>query len=139
MRIYNVNTADMNARFFKAAAAGTVCAAALGIAYSVFAHLINIEFELIFIGIGWCVGTVIQKVGRGVGQRFQILAAVLTVLAVIIGDCCAYAGIGIFLNFPFQVLGVVLQSYASLNFADLIGLAFRIFAVITAYNTAVIF
>jgi hypothetical protein len=53
-----------------------------GVGYAIFVGLSNIQFALVTIGIGWAVGTAIQRVTRGFGSRkHQVLAVVLTYCA----------------------------------------------------------
>jgi hypothetical protein len=77
-------TANANggAAFGKAFLYGGGAAIACGTGYAIFVGLSHIQFALVTIGIGWAVGTAIQKVTRGFGGRkHQILAVALTYFA----------------------------------------------------------
>lgn len=144
MRIYNMNTADMNARFVKAVAAGVPAAIALGIVYGMFVRTVHIEFSVLYVLLGWTIGLVIKKVGRGVTQRFQVLAAVCAVLSILIADILIVSGMyglvvsAVPLMWKF-VITAVARNYADMSISGLLTLAFRAFAVFAAYNNAIIF
>jgi hypothetical protein len=70
----------------KAFVVGGGAAFACGVGYAIFVGLTKIQFALVTIGIGWAVGTAIQKVTRGFGNRkHQILAVALTYFASTMG------------------------------------------------------
>jgi hypothetical protein len=61
---------------------GGAVAFGCGVAYAIFVGVTSIQFALITIGIGWAVGTAIQKVTGGFGtRRHQVLAVALTYFA----------------------------------------------------------
>jgi hypothetical protein len=74
--------ANGGAAFGKAFLYGGGAAIACGIGYAIFVGLSHMQFALVTIGIGWAVGTAIQKVTRGFGGRkYQVLAVALTYFA----------------------------------------------------------
>jgi hypothetical protein len=70
----------------KAFVVGGGVALACGVGYAIFAGLSKAHLALVTIGIGWAVGTAIQRVTRGFGNRkHQILAVCLTYFASTMG------------------------------------------------------
>jgi hypothetical protein len=83
----SIAEAQTNASFVRALVRAGAVALACGVAYAMFVELTNIVFGLVTIGIGYLVGGAMQKVTRGFGtRRYQILAVVLTYLAVSMGN-----------------------------------------------------
>lgn len=75
-------SANGGAAFGKAFLYGGGAALACGTGYAIFVAVSNFQFALVTIGIGWAVGTAIQKVTKGFGGRkYQILAVALTYFA----------------------------------------------------------
>jgi hypothetical protein len=74
--------ANGGAAFGKAFLYGGGAALLCGTGYAIFVAVSDFQFALVTIGIGWAVGTAIQKVTRGFGGRkYQILAVALTYFA----------------------------------------------------------
>ena len=137
-KIFNKNALTRNERFQNAIVAGVAVTIGLCIVYTVICNLLDIEFEVLYIGIGYLIGLSIQKAGKGVQLRFSILAAVLTALCFIIGDLVTRYGLG-YVSMPSMWL-YLLKDYfsywARLDFGTILSLAFRIFGVFSAYNYA---
>ena len=137
-KIFNKNALTRNERFQNAVVIGIAVTVALCICYTIVCNLLDIEFEILYIGIGYLIGLSIQKAGRGVQLRFSILAAVLTTLCFIIGDLVTLFGLEL-LSQPSMWLGLLrlyFGYWAQLDFGILISLAFRVIGVFSAYNYA---
>jgi len=96
------------------------------------------EFSVVYIGIGWFIGYVIQKYGRGVQVKFSILAAVLAALCFILADLFGYVGLQLLLQ-PItliQLIFRIIPTYLQPNISGLLGLAFRALGVYMAYSNA---
>lgn len=142
MKIYNSNALNRNSRFGRALAAGLVAAVLFGIVYGVFVSLVRIEAAVLYIGIGWAIGEVIKKAGRGVGTQFCVLGAVLTLLAVLIGDTVALAGVSgaarILITpalWP-SVIRTLLARVLSVNLNSLLALLIRGAGIVYGYTNS---
>lgn len=144
MQIYNSRYLDNNQRFIAAVAAGIVTAVVCGIAYGLLMRVIPVESSIFYVLIGWCVGYVIRKVGRGVHKRFGIAGALCVVLAIIIGDTCTLFGISNLLTMLFtpSMWGFALQTWSvlhlSTNISALLGLVLRAAGVYFGYYYSMI-
>lgn len=142
MRIYNSNALNRNSRFWKALGAGLCAAVVLGLAYGALISSLHVEAAILYLGIGWAIGEVIKKAGHGVGTQFRVLGAVLTVLAILIGDSVMIAGFrGFFriLAAPAQWLPMIrmlASVYFSMNISRLLGLLFRAAGIYFGYSNS---
>lgn len=140
MQIYNSRYLDSNTKFALAIGASLVAAIVGGILYGLLSSILHVEVSIVFVFIGWCIGYVIRTVGRGVHLRFSVLGAIMTLLAIFIGDAIAMVGIGnIFTYFSSAAgIGVILQSWLasllSTNISSLLSLAFRAAGVYFGYQ-----
>jgi hypothetical protein len=145
MQIYNTGGFNNNKRFITAILVGIVSAVALGLVYGVILSIVHIQLEIMFIGIGWCVGTAIQKYSRGVGKRFCVLGAVCTFLAILIGDLCAMFGISGILRILFNpgywgsALTLWMQMNLSTSISNLLGILFRVVGIYFGYHYSSLF
>ena len=145
MEIWNSRSLDNNKRFWKAVVCSFCAAVALGIAYGIVHRTLRFETSLIYIGIGWCIGQVVRRTGHGVHRRFAVLGAVMTLLAVIIGDTCSMYGLsgGLhILRTPSAWLGALgtwMRIYLSANISSLLSLLFRAAGIWFGFNESVIF
>ena len=145
MQIYNTGGFNNNKRFFMAILIGIASAVILGLVYGVILSFVHIKLEIMFIGIGWCIGTLIQKYSHGVGQRFCVVGAICTFLAIVIGDLCAMYGLGGIL----AVLGhpsywgaaftLWMQMNLSTSINNLLGVLFRIAGIYFGYHYSSLF
>ena len=137
-KIFNKNALTRNERFQNAVVVGIAVTVGLCIVYTIICNLLDIEFEILYIGIGYLIGLAIQKAGRGVQLRFSILAAVLAALCFIVGDLLSIMVPELLgnPNYWLYMLRIYLGSWAQLNLSVLISLAFRIIGVYVAYNYA---
>ena len=137
-KIYNKNALTKNERFQNALVVGIATTVGLCIGYSIVCSVLDIEFQILYVGIGYLIGLAIQKAGRGVQLRFSVLAAVLATLCFIIGDLATMFGPEFIFNPSYWLIGLKFYFgyWAQLNVSILLSLAFRIFGVYCAYNYA---
>ena len=91
-KIYNTNAITRKQRFQNALVCGISAAIISAIVYIIFSSVFNINYSMsiLFVPIGYFIGWVIQKFGRGVQIQFSILAVVLTALVIIVCDLFIY-------------------------------------------------
>ena len=138
LKVFNTRALSANQRFTKALLYGIPATLGLAIGYGILSSLLRVEFSLVFIGIGWAIGWVIRTYGRGVQVKFSILAAVLAAACFVLADLIAYFGLSVLL-YPLEVLALLPQWIASYFVTDinaLLGLAFRAFGIVMAYQNA---
>ena len=138
LKVFNTRALSANQRFTKALLYGIPGSLGLAIVYGLISSFMRIEFAIAFIGIGWAIGWIIRTYGRGVQVKFSILAAVLAAACFILADLIAYFGLSVF-AYPLEVMALLPQWIASYFVTDinaLLGLAFRAFGVVMAYQNA---
>lgn len=137
MKIYNARYLDNNQRFIAAIITGFIAAVILGNLYGLITALLHVEFSLMFIAIGYGIAATIKHFGRGVHTRFMIVGAIMTFIAIFIGDLTSSISInGVIVLFTSGNLSVIattflsyLRIFASLNPYALISLAFRLIGI----------
>ncbi|MCR4950612.1 MAG: hypothetical protein K6A40_04725 [Solobacterium sp.] len=145
MEIWNSRSLDNNQRFLKALLCSLAAAVVLGIAYGMLHSILRIEASIIYIGIGWCIGQVVKKTGRGVHKRFAVLGAVMTLLAILIGDTCSMYGLMPGLKMLMRPLlwpSVIIhwmRIYLSANINALLSLLFRAAGIWFGYSESILF
>ncbi len=138
MKIYNKSAITRQERFQNAVIAGVLSTLVCLIGYGFVSSILRIEFSIVYLGIGYFVGEMIRKYGRGVQPQFSILAAVLVSICFIFGDMITIFGFDILFN-PlhwFTGIQVVFMQLLSTNISSLLSLLFRIGGVYFAYNNA---
>lgn len=138
LKVFNTHALSTNQRFTRAILVGVPTALGCALVYGVISAAIRIEFSLVFVGIGWLIGTVIKKYGRGVQPKFSILAAVLAAFSFVLADLVGIFGLALLLHPVFlgEMLVQIIPSYLQASPSALLGLAFRAFGVYMAYTTA---
>lgn len=132
-RIYNSFKLNSNQRFLNAILYGIPTALGLGIAYGYISRILPITFSIVYVGIGYLIGMVIQKFGRGVQVKFSILGAVLAGIAFVLSDVVRYFGLSLNPIILYQAVLIITQVYlGSIN--GLINLLFFAWGIVTAYN-----
>ena len=132
-RIYNSFKLNSNQRFLNALLYGIPTALGLGIAYGYISRILPITFSIVYVGIGYLIGMVIQKFGRGVQVKFSILGAVLAGIAFVLSDVVRYFGLSLSPIILYQAVLIITQVYlGSIN--GLINLLFFAWGIVTAYN-----
>lgn len=134
-RVYNSFALNSKQRFIRACLFGIPTAIGLGVGYGVLSRFMPITFSIIYVGIGYVIGYVIQKYGRGVQPKFSYLAGGLALLSFILSDIVRYYGFNLGYNLLSQIIAIVSQVYLG-SLYGLINLAFIAWGVIMAYNTA---
>ena len=132
-RIYNSFKLNSNQRFLNALLYGIPTALGLGITYGYISRILPITFSIVYVGIGYLIGMVIQKYGRGVQVKFSILGAVLAGIAFVLSDVIRYFGLSLNPIILYQAVLIITQVYlGSIN--GLINLLFFAWGIVTAYN-----
>lgn len=132
-QIYNSFKLNSNQRFLNALLYGIPTALGLGIAYGYISRILPITFSIVYVGIGYLIGMVIQKFGRGVQVKFSILGAVLAGIAFVLSDVVRYFGLSLNPIILYQAILIITQVYlGSIN--GLINLLFFAWGIVTAYN-----
>ena len=137
MQIYNARFLDSRQKFLLAALAGIVTAIVCGLVYGFIVRMFGFEMSAFHAAIGYAVGYAVRRFGRGVHQRFAILAAVCTVLAIFIGDVSFMMGPGVLLRPMYwgEALRAFMYNSFSTSLHSLLGLLFRGYGVYAAYQT----
>lgn len=135
-------------RLIKATLIGLLAAIVLGVLYSVLTYYLNLRFEfsIFYALLGLAIGTIVQKIGRGVTKEFAILAAVLTITCLIVADLTAVLlpfGLKSFslsmISYVvrFQYIESLIGLFSGVNiYSNGMFLLFRIVAVVMAVNNA---
>lgn len=133
LKIFNSFALTSKQRFTRALIVGIPTALGLGIGYGLLTRFLPITFSIVYVGIGYLIGLVIQRNGRGVQPKFSFLAAGLAIVSFILADLVQVAGLNFLAALPLVPL-IVVSYLNSLN--GLINLAFIAFGVLTAYRSA---
>jgi hypothetical protein len=138
LKVFNTRALTSNQRFSRALMVGIPAALAAAILYGIISPAIRFEFSVVYVGIGWGLGWLIQKYGRGVQPKFSILAAVLAALCFVLGDLISVVGVDILFQ-PLILIQMIifnLPAYLQTNASVLLGTAFRVLGVYMAYTNA---
>ncbi len=135
LKIYNKNALTQKERFVQAIIFGTLATIGLIICYVLFNRIIgDWEFQVAFIAVGYAIGYVVKKTGRGVQLKFSILAAILCTFVIAFGDLFTYfPEIITYPNLWFDGFRIILHVYSQLDFNAIIGLLFRATGIYIAY------
>jgi hypothetical protein len=134
-KVFNSHALSSKQRFLKALLYGVPTAIGLGIAYGIILRIIPIAFSLVYVGIGYLIGVVIRKYGRGVQPKFSILAAALSVFSFLLSETVRMVGLNFSLNVLWLMFFILPQRYlGSIN--GLINLAFVVYGAYIAYRMA---
>ncbi|AZK43608.1 MULTISPECIES: hypothetical protein [Erysipelothrix] len=131
MEIFNTRSLTQKQRFNVALLVGVVSAVVLGIVSGIFRNKVA-NFSLVIVGVGYLIALAIQKFGRGVQMKFSIIAALFTLLAIIISDVVTVMGIaGLFELSSYQII----FKYAAQNeIHSVLWIAYRLLAIYISYN-----
>ena len=145
MEIWNSRSLDNNQRFIAAIIAGLVSAVVLGLAYGIIYSRLRIIMSVLYVGIGYGVGQTVRKAGRGVHKRFAVVGALMTLLAIMIGDFTAIAGFPRIFTYLISpalwptVFKTWLIMNLSTNINSLLGLLLRAIGIYIGYTQSIIF
>ncbi len=135
IKVFNTRALSQNQRFNRALLVGIPSALVLGIAYGFLNRIIPIRFSVIYLGIGWLIGDLIQKNGRGVQKKFNILAALCAIASFLIADAMTYVGL-LFVLWPQVILSLFISYFSGIS--GMIHLLFMIGGAYFAYEQATI-
>lgn len=139
MKIYNTSSLDHNSRFLLAIVASLASTVGLAIAYGILLSTLHVEFSIIYIFFGWCIGEVIKSVGHGVTLKFAILGGIMTALGIILADTFTSYGLStgfmmlVHPNYWGMMIQAWLVSHVSTNINTLLGLLFRVGGIYYGY------
>lgn len=142
MQIYNAGNIDHNSRFVLSIVIGLLGAVAMGIIYGMVQSILRIEFEYMYILIGWLIGEMIRRIGHGVTKKYNVLAAVLALIAMMSGDLVVrfgFSAIVMVIQVPslfLSVFAALLNSFRSVW--GIFGVLFRVMGMYIAYNRATV-
>lgn len=137
MKVYNTRRLNQKQRFLAALGIGIIASIGIGVVSGYLRRWLGLstgfEFSIVLVGAAYLLAMTIQKIGRGVQERFSILGAFLTVFMCIISNFI-YMGINLvgLLNpsaYAF-VFSILLQD----GIGNLLTLAYHIVAVFVGYN-----
>jgi cytochrome c biogenesis protein CcdA len=138
LKVFNSHAISRNQRFTKAVLWGVPSSLLLGVVYGIVSFISPFEFSIVYIAIGYLIGYVIKTKGRGVHLRFSILAAVLAIIAILIGDVFSFFG-----TEAFESIGNLIYAFSttfmfwlSVDFGSLLGLLFRAAGVYFAFTNS---
>lgn len=134
LKIFNTTSLSQKQRFSQAVLYGSLASIGLTVVYFLISRLLlegGIEFSFTFVAVGMAIGYVIQKTGHGVQLKFAILASVLCVLVILVGDALTVMPYGF--SF-FEALFVTPAYYLSIDINSLLSLAFRVIGVYCAFK-----
>ena len=137
MEVFNTRRLNQQQRFTLAVLVGFIAAIVLGYAsgkISIWiARATGFGFAFINIGAAYLLALVIQKVGRGVQERFSILGAVLAVLLIIVAEFTSF-------GFPISAIinpdayRLVLKVLLGGGFNSILTIIYNGIAIYTAYS-----
>ena len=140
LKIYNKTAITKNQRFANALVYGIPTALGLGVLYGIFSNLMSVQFSVVFIGIGYLIGNTVQTKGKGVQNRFSVLGAVLAIVCFMLADLISMFGINPFVsigNFFFYTdVWIKFMFSMTSDINGILGVAFRVFGVIAAYQNS---
>ena len=133
-KIYNKSAITRQERFLNALIYGTTATIILTLVYGFIAHIASFEFSVVYLAIGYAIGYVIQRFGRGVQIQFSILAALLAGICFVLGDIISL--IGFDFRYWLRAFFFLMELYLSTNINSLLSLAFRIGGIYFAFKNA---
>ena len=134
---FNYHAVSKKDRIIKTLVLGTPSTIIIGLLGSlaiIFANKLGLSFfyYAVVLGIGYVVGTMVRKVGRGLTSEFLIIAGVFTVIAVVIA---------MYLSFILSLTYVPIIAFVT-NFIGLVNSQYSlieiIFAVVVAISQATV-
>ncbi len=138
LKVFNSHAISRNQRFTKAMLWGIPTALLLGVGYGIFSLISPFEFSIVYIGVGYLIGYVVKSKGRGVHLRFSILAAILAIIAILIGDVLTFFGPEAFESVSNIIysFSTTLMFWLSVDFGTILGLLFRVAGIYFAFTNS---
>ena len=136
--IFNTPALSSRQRFIRALIVSIPTAIVFVLAYGLLYNTLRIVISIAFILMGYGLGYVIQKAGRGVKQYFSIYGAVLCTITFILADLSSVLPFQYWLNPQLFSEGfqIVLTYYLKTDINSLLDIAFRAYGVYLAYKYA---
>lgn len=141
MRVYNTGLLKNKQRFNIALLVGIVSSIVFGYSLAFihvhFSNTISYFYSLLFVIVGMAIGHLIRYFGKGVQEKFCILAAVCTIMAILLSyifEAILLVGFD-FSLIPFYI-NVMFHSLFSFTIYGVIRLLFIAYAVYMAYYYA---
>jgi hypothetical protein len=135
-KVYNKDALTRNERFQNAVVVGIGATVGLTLVYGFITSLLSLEFSVLYMLMGYVIGLVIQKAGRGVQVRFSVLAAICAFFCFFIGDMISIFGFAVLVSpsMWFDAVRIILSIWLSgLDISTLLSLAFRVLGIYFAY------
>ena len=92
----------------------------------------NIQFGIVYIGVGWVIAWFIQTVSHGAQKKFRYLALACYVLALLVAEV-VFIAILYDINI-FNYLMIYLRALLSVDINSLLGILIRILGGVVAYQ-----
>lgn len=134
MKIYNTRALTKNQRFQNALLVAIPTTIGMAVILGLVLRVMPIQFEIMFLAVGYGMGYVIRTYGRGVQKRFSILGAICTFITILLADAIHMVGITGLFN-PLIWLLALTSYFTSLgSLWGMLGLLFRVGAISVAYE-----
>ena len=98
LKIFNTHAITRHQRFQKALLFGIPAALIIGILFGFINRILPLDFQILYVLVGYLIGETVKETGHGIQIQFAILAVVLTLTAYLIGDLVCYYGISVFFS-----------------------------------------
>lgn len=137
-KVYNKRAVTRQERFQKALLYGILATLLITLVYGLLTRLLHIEFSVVYLLVGYSIGTIIQKYGRGVQIQFSILAACLAAFCFLFGDMIAWFGFEVLFTPALWSFAIraILSNYFNIGINSLLSLLFRVGGIYLAYTSA---
>lgn len=138
MQIYNSHLLNNKQRFQKAILFSFLAAIGCAIVFSLFVQFTRITFSIYYIATGYIIAKVINETGHGVGKKFAILGAGMTIFSFILTEMLIIAGFEIITMPQYwpQMARLVINSWSSFGYHNIMTLLFMFGGALTAYNNS---
>ena len=130
-KVSNTRAITRKQRFQRALLYAVPASIVIGILAGYINRLLPLEFEIVYIGVGYLIGEIIKEFGRGVQIHFAILGVVLTAVAFLIADIVMIFTIRGLLP---SALIYSVPTALSYVFSSILSLLFRAAGLYMAYN-----
>ena len=128
--ISNTRAISRHQCFQKALLFAFPAALLIGIAFGYINRFLPLDFQILYVIVGYLIGEIVKETGHGIQIQFAVLAVVLTLLAYLIGDLLCYYGISVFFSSAlFSAAGSIVSYVAT----DIFGILFRLSGLYMAY------
>lgn len=138
LNIFNTQILNNRQRFWRAVFFSILAGIVSIVVYLLVIRMLHIRSSILFVGAGYFISWVVMETGHGVQPKFSILAGVVTIVVIILCDILSFYPLAVLWTPGMLLDGIifVMQSYLSIDVNSLIGLLFRISAVVVAVKNA---